>query len=211
MAPASAPLIESRPSSIPNNPIARENLPMGDRNFLSIQKATMPPEVGNMPALRIQGNLDEHHIFSAHLADKKEGERPISRIEILQLNKEGNAFAEGDFVDSSHLVDADGLIGKTCGDLNISEGSPEGELVVNEIASSLHDTAREELRRIERVGGTSGELLTIDKQMLRWRIKNELTQLREKEFREKIQKKSSVELEAGSENFIQKLRDRFSK
>jgi len=211
MAPASAPLIESRPSSIPNNPIARENLPMGDRNFLSIQKATMPPEVGNMPALRIQGNLDEHHIFSAHLADKKEGERPISRIEILQLNKEGNAFAEGDFVDSSHLVDADGLIGKTCGDLNISEGSPEGELVVSEIASSLHDTAREELRRIEREGGTSGELLTIDKQMLRWRIKNELTQLREKEFREKIQKKSSVELEAGSENFIQKLRDRFSK
>ena len=211
MAPASAPLTESRPASIPNSPIAREKLPMRDRNFLSIQKATMPPEVGNMPALRIQGNLDEHHIFSAHLADKKEGERPISRIEILQLNKEGNAFAEGDFVDSSHLVDADGLIGKTCGDLNISEGSPEGKLVVNEIASSLHDTAREELRRIERVGGTSGELLTIDKQMLRWRIKNELTQLREKEFREKIQKKSSVELEAGSENFIQKLRDRFSK
>jgi len=211
MAPASAPLTESRPASIPNGPIAREKLPMRDGNFLSIQKATMPPEVGNMPAQRIQGNLDEHHIFSAHLADKKEGERPISRIEILQLNKEGNAFAEGDFVDSSHLVDADGLIGETCGDFNIIEGSPEGELVVSEIASSLHDTAREELRRIEREGGTSGELLTIDKQMLRWRIENKLTQLREKEFRERIQKESSVELKAGSKNFIQKLKDKFSK
>lgn len=211
MAPASAPLIESRPSSIPNNPIARENLPMGDRNFLSIQKATMPPEVGNMPALRIQGNLDEQHIFSAHLADEKGGEKPISRIEILRLNEEGNAFAEGDFVDSSHPVDADGLFGETCGDSDISEGSPEGELVVEEIASSLHDTAGEELRRIERVGGTSGEPLTIDRQMLGWRIRNGLTQLREKEFRERVQKEPSVELKAGSENFIQGLRDKFSK
>ena len=68
MASASVPLIESRPSSIPNNPIARENLPMGDRNFLSIQKTTMPPEVGNMPARRIQGNLDEQHIFNSMLS-----------------------------------------------------------------------------------------------------------------------------------------------